>query len=309
MTDAAQSALPSDLLPVPIPPGLSAGCSDEDLVAYVRARYFTPGELAQARHVQEESGYEDAIAFLVKRGQETLRCSDEARAPHVYITIPGGKIFIYRPGRPIDLRSGLAFSLAAFARVILPPEVERERGSEQAVYQQQQGMFSLWEGAFPAPRQREASAGSQPVPKKTSARTKKPHYDAQSIRVGAGKYWHTTAGWVVRKRGLGYIIDPQRNSSEYEVSVVHVRSNWVLASFMISSVDELAHTRIRQLIEALLPLADWTQGIKAILDMMRGTHKRFQWSAHILDIWRRQEQETLFPQQAASSDGVVAADQ
>jgi len=309
MTAGAQSAVPFDTLIVSVPPGLSPDSSDEDLVAYVKAHYFTSSELAQARQVQGERGYEDAIAFLVKRGQEVLRRSDETRGPYLYITIPGGKIIVHRPGRPFDLGSGLVFGLGAFARMILPPEVERERGLEQAAYQQQQGMFSLWSGAIPAPRQRETPAGSQPVPTKTSARTKKPHYDAQSIRVGAGKYWHTTAGWVVRKRGIGYVIDPQRNGSEYEVSIVHVRSNWVLASFLISSVDELAHTRIRQLIEALLPLADWTQGIKAILDMKRGTHKRFQWSAHILDTWRRQEQETLFPQLAPVSDDVVAAGQ
>ena len=126
------------------------------LLAYIKAHYFSFDELNQARHILETSWYEDAIAHLVQRGLETLRHSGEAKAPHLYITIPGGKLIVYRPNRPI-------------------------------------GVFD------------------------------------------------------------------------------------------------------HQFMEELLLLADWTQGIRAILGLQKGSHKQSQWSEQILAIWHRQEQETLFP--------------
>ena len=93
--------LPANERTVPCPPGLSPACTDEELLAWVKQCYFTGEELAEAERLLGERGYEEAIAYLARVGQESLRNSGEAQAPHLFITIPGGKLFIFRPGRPI----------------------------------------------------------------------------------------------------------------------------------------------------------------------------------------------------------------
>ena len=67
-----------------------------------------------------------------------------------------------------------------------------------------------------------------------------------------------------------------------------------MATFTIPRVDELAHTRIRQLIETVVTLTDWTRGVRDILNEKQGERKQRQWSSQILDIWWRQEREALF---------------
>ncbi len=67
-----------------------------------------------------------------------------------------------------------------------------------------------------------------------------------------------------------------------------------MASFTIQRVDELAHTRIHQLMEVLVTLTDWMRGIRDILNEKQGERKQRQWSSQILDIWWRQEREALF---------------
>src|SRR2546421_12575395 len=86
---------------VPCPPDLSPTCTDEELLAWVKRRYFTGEELAEAERLLGERGYEEAIAYLARVGQEPLRNSGEAQRPHLFITISGGKLFVLRPGRPI----------------------------------------------------------------------------------------------------------------------------------------------------------------------------------------------------------------
>ena len=67
-----------------------------------------------------------------------------------------------------------------------------------------------------------------------------------------------------------------------------------MASFTIPRVDDLAHTRIRQLMEVVVTLTDWTRGVRDILNEKQGGRKQRQWSSQILDIWWRQEREALF---------------
>ena len=67
-----------------------------------------------------------------------------------------------------------------------------------------------------------------------------------------------------------------------------------MASFTILRVDELAHTRIRELMEVVVTLTDWTRGVRDILNEKQGERKQRQWSSQILDIWWRQEREALF---------------
>jgi hypothetical protein len=155
-------------------------------------------------------------------------------------------------------------------------------------------MSTLWgdfdSSELPLP----SGAGTQPVAKKASVRPKKLRYDEQQVRVGTGKFWRTVPGWAVRDRGLAYVIDPLLSGTGNEVSVVHTRSNLVMASFAIPRLDDLAHTRIQQLMEVVVTLTDWTRGIKDILNEKQGEGKQRQWSSQILDIWWRLEREALF---------------
>jgi hypothetical protein len=80
-----------------------------------------------------------------------------------------------------------------------------------------------------------------------------------------------------------------------------------MASFTIPRMDELTHTRLRQLMEVVVALTDWTCGIRDILNEKQGERKQRQWSSQILDIWWRQEREALFtlhdePKLLASSE-------
>jgi hypothetical protein len=160
-------------------------------------------------------------------------------------------------------------------------------------------MSTLWGDLDSSELPLPADGGTQPVAKKASARPKKLRYEEQPVRVGTGKFWRTATGWVVRERGVAYVIEPWQSGGGYEVSVVHTRSNRVMASFTIPRVDDLAHTRIRQLMEVVVTLTDWTRGVRDILNEKQGGRKQRQWSSQILDIWWRQEREALFALHAA----------
>ncbi len=286
--------LPSNERVVPCPPDLAPTCTDEELLAWVKRHYFTQEELAEAERLLRERGYEEAIAYLAEVGQESLRNSGEAQAPHLFITIPGGKLFILRPGRPIGAWDrAFTFGIGEFARLVFPPR-PGAHPSTQSIPQSQRGMSTLW-GDFDSSEQPLPSgAAIQPVVKKARVRPKKLRYDEQQVRVGTGKFWRTVPGWVVRDRGLAYVIDPCLSGKGYEVSVVHTKSNRVMASFAIPRLDDLAHTRIQQLMEVVVTLTDWTRGIRDILNEKQGEGKQRQWSSQILDIWRRLEREALF---------------
>ena len=279
---------------VPCPPGLSPTCADEELLAWVRRSYFTGEELAEAERLSQEQGYEEAIAYLARVGQESLRNSDEPQAPHLFITIPGGKLFILRPGRPIGAwERAFTFGIGEFARLVFPQRSGAQPSTHGAP-RPEGGMSTLWGDLDSSELPLPAGIPTQSAPKKATARPKKLRYDEQPVRIGAGKYWRTAPGWVARDRGLAYVIEPWRSGGGYDVSVVHTRSNRVMASFTIKRVDELAHMRIRQLMEVVVTLTDWTRGVKDILNEKQGEGKQRQWSSQILDIWWRQEREALF---------------
>ncbi len=286
--------LPSYERVVPCPSDLAPICTDEELLAWVKRHYFTQEELAEAERLLEARGYEEAIAYLARVGQESLRNSGEAQAPHLFITIPGGKLFILRPGRPIGAWDrAFTFGIGEFARLVFPPQPGAQP-STQSIPRSERGMSTLWGDLDSAELPLPTGAGAQPVVKKASVRPKKLRYDEQQVRVGTGKFWRTATGWVVRDRGLAYVVDPCLSREGYEVSIVHTRSNRVMASFAIPRLDDLAHTRIQQLMEVVVTLTDWTQGIKDILNEKQGEGKQRQWSSQILDIWWRLEREALF---------------
>jgi hypothetical protein len=285
---------PANERTVPCPPDLAPTCTDEELLAWVKQCYFTGEELAEAERLLGQRGYEEAIAYLARVGQESLRNSGEAQAPHLFITIPGGKLFILRPGRPIgNWDRAFTFGIGEFARLVFPLR-SGAQPSAHGVPRFEGGMSTLWGDLDSSELPLPAGMGTQPAPKKASARSKKLRYDEQPVRLGTGKYWRTAPGWVVRDMGLAYVIEPWRSGGGCEVSVVHTRSNRVMVSFTIPRIDELAHTRIRQLMEVVVTLTDWTRGVKDILKEKQGEGKQRQWSSQILDIWWRREREALF---------------
>jgi hypothetical protein len=136
--------LPAYERTVPCPTGLAPTCTDEELLAWVKQRYFTTEELAEAERLLEERGYEAAIAYFARVGQESLRNSGEAQAPHLFITIPGGKLFIFRPGRPIgDWDRAFTFGIGEFARLVFP-KGSGAQPSAHGAPRSERGMSTLW---------------------------------------------------------------------------------------------------------------------------------------------------------------------
>src|SRR5215471_740310 len=81
---------------------------------------------------------------LVQRGLETLRHSGEPKAPHLYITIPGGKLIVYRPNRPIGVFDiAFTFGLGKFARLAFTATQDTPFQGQPGA-QPQNGMLSLW---------------------------------------------------------------------------------------------------------------------------------------------------------------------
>src|SRR5437764_11980627 len=158
---------------VPCPPGLSPACTDEELLAWVKRRYFTGEELAEAERLLEERGYEEAIAYLARVGQESLRNSGEAQAPHLFITIPGGKLFILRPGRPIGAWDrAFTFGIGEFARLVFPQRSGAQLSAHCAT-RFEGGMSTLWGDLDSSELPLPTGVGTQPTPKKASDHPKK----------------------------------------------------------------------------------------------------------------------------------------
>jgi hypothetical protein len=288
---------------VPCPPGLDADCTNEELFEWVRTHYFSAQELAEARRLEMESGYEPALDYLVKRGKETLRDSGEEKPPRRFITIPGpeGKILVHQPGTPAgSFLRAFSTTAALIARAALP---QISHVSPTPAPFVKKGMASLWEeidledapppgGALPI------QAPESSRVKRARSRPKKVRYDEQPIQVGlpgSGRYCHTVNGWIARDRGLGYVVEEVQKRQMYAVSIVHLGSHWVLASFFIDRLDDLTHIRLRQFIEEVADLTDWTLGIQHVLKVKQGKDKRYQWATHLLEVWRKLEQAAIFP--------------
>jgi len=279
---------------VPCPPGISADCTNEELFEWVRTHYFSEQELAEARRLEEESGYEPALEYLVKIGKKTIRDSGEKEPPRLFITLPGpeGKVIVHQPGAPAgSFRRAFTTTAAMIAHAALP---QINCASPVSAPLTKEGMLSLWEeidleDTPPPVGVLLLQVPESPPAKKERPRPKKVRYDEQSIQVGlagSGRYCHTVNGWVASDRGLGYAVEEVCSSQMYEVSIVHLGSHWVLASFFIDRLDDLAHIRLRQFMDTVVGLMDWTLGIQQVLKVKKGDRKLSQWSTHILEIGR-----------------------
>lgn len=291
---------------MPLPEGLAADFTDDDLLAWLKAHYFSQEELDQARHIEAEQGYAAAIAFLAEQGQNSLRNSGPP--PRLFITIPGGKVFVYRPGTPVGaFVRAFAFGIGELARLALPPSTADERhvGADSPA-PGANGMLMLWDEQTPAPERGPAQGLSVPAPvaRVRPGRPRKLHFDEQAIVVS---HLGSRTGWVMRERGVAYLIEPLATGRGFEVRVMHLKSGRTMASWFIAQCDDLAHTRIRQVLEEVVNLTDWTQGIQTILQQKSGAHKQQQWERQIFDIWSRHERTALFPLSDLSANAASGA--
>ncbi|GCE31995.1 hypothetical protein KDA_74790 [Dictyobacter alpinus] len=263
---------------------LSVSCSDEEAVEYAFQHYFFPEELAEARlMLQGGRAYEEAIAYLVDRGHSTLRNSGEPQPPRMFITIPGGNVFIRHPARLYPHRPIWEGHVSALACVVFPrPATEIQPETPVALtngnrYQQ----FSLFDEEMSG-----TNDGKAEKPKRTSARAKKLKYLEQSVRMGTQKTWWAWPGWVVKDEHLGYVIKKLKEDF-YGVSLVHCKSNHVMATVYLSVLDETTHARVRGWIADALQITDWSRGITAILKEKTGEHKKRAWSRQLEELWKK----------------------
>ncbi len=175
------------------PPSVS-----ETSITFVAKAYFSPGELAEARRLYKESGsYAEAIAYLVG-------CGEDLRHTPSYLTIPGGKVHIPRPGRAEDSLAYLSIPLVELARRAFPdplPQAEKEVGRTGAKGEQP----GFWDASELTADGHEASAASAQQPRTTRPKAKKLMYVEQPI---ARRHRQPTQGWFVKDRGIGYTVEP-----------------------------------------------------------------------------------------------------
>lgn len=270
--------------------------TDEDVIAFAISHYFFPQELIEAQRMLEQgTPYKEVIAALASHGMETLRDSSsigDSDPPHFYMTIPGGKVFVYHPQRRYPQRPLLVIGVAHLASLAFPAPIETIEAQELTP---------------PLPR-RQPSLFEEPVaeaversPEKSTSRqtrTKKVAYIESRVRVGTKKRWTEYPGWVVKRGGLGYAIEELRRGG-YFVRLVHLGSNRRMAMICLSCIDEDTHARIRAWIAEVLPLTDWSRGISTILKEKEGEHKQRDWERQIEFLWLKYK---LQPRQCSLFD-------
>ncbi|WP_220211248.1 hypothetical protein [Reticulibacter mediterranei] len=253
-------------------------CSDEEVVEWAVHHYFQPAELAEAQRMLETgSSYEEAVAYLAERGHSTLRDSGEAQPPRMVITIPGGTVFIRHPTRPFPHRPVWEGHVSVLAQLAFSPPVIQPIAvplKAEIGYQR----FSLFD-AVP-------EGTGEPRKKLVGKRPRKLRYLEQPIRMGTAKIWKTRPGYTVKDGHLGYVIEALKQDF-YEVSLVHLTSNHVMAQVYLTVLDETTHTRIRGWVADVLPLTDWSRGIAAILKEKTGEQKRQAWARQLEELWKR----------------------
>lgn len=253
----------------PSPPPVS-----ETDMNFIATLYFSPLEIAEARRLYADSGsYAKAIAYLVG-------CGDDMRRTPAYCTIPGGKVHIPRPGCPEDSMAYVSLSLGNLAQRAFPDPHSRVE-SETTGMDAQRRQLSFWDEA-------ELVAGGQktleiPPKRAKPAHQKRLTYIEQPI---ARKYGSPIPGWVVKDRGLGYLVEPMRSGDGSCVSLIHLKSKRELVSVIVATLD---HERIRAWVSACAQLTDWNQGIMAILKEKPGEQKQRTWSRQLEAIWRDQQ--------------------
>lgn len=281
---------------IPYPEDLPHPCQVQDLLDWVKAHYWTEEELTEAVQKQRESCYEAALSLLVSRGVDELRNSCEPQTPRLFITIPGGRILVHQPGSTAnDMMRVATLMVGELARLVLLAHVDEHSPALDPAT----GMLSLWDDldldptlsqtSVQLPRKREKRGTRATTPPKALV------FDELPVRMGNKTLWHTAPGWVVRQRGLAFVLEAQRDGAHDLVSIVHVESNRVLTSFEVTHHEALVQARVRAYMQLVVPLTDWTQGMQAILAEKQGARKQSQWSLYLLNLWWEQERSTLFP--------------
>jgi len=253
-------------------------CSDEELLTIALQQYFRPEEMVEARRMRDTGrAYEDALAFLAKSAEKDLRNSGEQDPPHWILTIPGGQVFIYRPGHYWPSRPVYEFHAGYLATLAFPPTQKPEQLAPADKPSRRQ--LSFWDEEALTPPVHPQEEGH---PKKTHP--KRLIYLEQPIGL---VHRQPQQGWVVKDGGLGYVVEPMRVGEGYLVILIHLKSRREMASVVTQTLD---HERIREWVSACVPLTDWNRGIQAILKEMQGKQKQLAWSRQLEAIWWQQKQ-------------------
>lgn len=190
----------------------------------------------------------------------------------------------HHPLRRWPEKAVLSCSIMALALRVFPPPVDTVPVSptpESAHAPGRYHVFSLFDdGPETAPIENEK-------PKTTHARGKRFKFVAQPVRMGTLKYWRQYPGWVVKDGPLGYVIESRTDF--HTINLIHLRSNRVMATGYVSSLDETTHARIHGWIREALTLTDWTQGIAALLK----EKKARDWARQLEDLWRKYKMQRL----------------
>lgn len=254
--------------------------SPKDILALAVQHYFLPSELTFAQQLLSTgSSYEQAITSLVKKAVEALRNSNDVM-PHVsalwFVTLPSGKVLIYRPGHGFPERPLYELQASYLASLAIPApdgnEPCRRSRSENGL---QLSFFEDVSGVEPA-------GEPQEVEKAKKTRKARLSYVPQPIIKGHGQ---EVQGWVVKDRGLGYYISPRHEG--YSCHIVHLGSRREMAVVLLRDLD---HERIREWVSACVMLTDWNRGIQAILAEKRGKQKQLAWSRQLEALWQEQRQ-------------------
>ncbi len=269
---------------------LASDCTDDEAVSFAIEHYFLPEELAEAQAMLERGcSYEEALAYLVKRGMDTLRNSSDGnpnRPRHLFLTIPGGTVFIRHPTRPFPERPVLTTSVAQLASLAFPaPSHAASPARQDAVGLTTGRQIPLFDDGSLAP-----SSGPPRVGKaSTRTRPKKISFVEGRIRVGTKKLWWEYPGWIVKQGGLGYAVQEMRNGGHC-VHLVHLNSNREMATVYLSLLDEDAHARLRAWVAEALQLTDWQAGITRIIKEKQGEQKQRAWERQLEELWRKHQQ-------------------
>lgn len=266
---------------------LARTCSDQDVLDFVLHHYFLSEELARARQMLEDgSTDEEAIAYLSDQGQSTLRRSQEPMPPYMFITIPGGLVIVYHPARLFPHLPIWEGHVSALARCVLTlPQAESSSKTATTARQRPGSRYERLSLFDQEPLLDEKKIEPS---RRTGGRPKKLRFVEQPVRLGTQKAWWTRPGFVIKDGPLGYAIEA-RKTDFYQVSLVHLPSNHVLASVYLSALDETTHPRVRAWLADVLMLTDWSRGMTAILKEKTGEQKKRAWAAQLEALWKKHQ--------------------
>lgn len=266
------------------PATFSPDGTDEEFIAFVEREYFLPDELVEARRMLETGKpHAEAIAYLVGCAHHDLRDSGEEKPPRLFITIPGDMVHAHHPLRRWPEKAVLSCSIMELALRVFPPPIASTSPSPnpESSRPDRYHVRSLFD------EEPEPASIENEKPKMRPSRGKRFKFVAQPVRMGTLKYWRQCPGWIVKDGPLGYAIESRTDF--HSIHLVHLRSNRAMATVYVTSLDETTHTRIRAWVIEVLALADWTQGIAALLK----EKKARDWARQIEDLWRKHKMQRL----------------